>query len=197
MESGESCYRLFLEGDKAAFAQLVETYRPGLIRFVNAYVHNVHTAEDIAIDCFASLLVHPRRYRFSVPFKSYLYMLGRSRAVDWLRRQRRAQTVPPEEAEAELVSLDTPQQAAEDAGRFGHAAAAHKRREVGGEEPVVDSQLVRLDPGGELGCGEAGVAPVGRPVNQEALAGGGSKGVNDIELPIRETLGKDFGSVSG
>ena len=117
MESGESCYRLFLEGDKAAFAQLVETYRPGLIRFVNAYVHNVHTAEDIAIDCFASLLVHPRRYRFSVPFKSYLYMLGRSRAVDWLRRQRRAQTVPPEEAEAELVSLDTPQQAAEDAER--------------------------------------------------------------------------------
>ena len=63
------------------------------------------------------------------------------------------------------------QQAAEDARRLGHAAAAHESGEVGGEEPVVDSQPVRLDPGCELGSREAGVALVGRPVNQEALAG--------------------------
>lgn len=112
MDTGETSYRRFLDGDDAAFAALVELYRPGLIRFVNSYVHDLHTAEDIAVDCFAYLLVHPRRYRFTAPLKTYIYVLGRSRAVDWLRRARRARTVPLEDAENEAYTGFTPEEAA-------------------------------------------------------------------------------------
>ena len=118
MDAGESSYRRYLDGNKAAFASVVEQYRAGLIRFVNSYVHNVHTAEDIAIDCFAYLLVHPRRYRFTSPLKSYLYVLGRSRAIDWLRRAKRAETVPLESAENELSDDVSPETAAEETERL-------------------------------------------------------------------------------
>ncbi len=118
MQTAENRYRAFLNGDKAAFASLVEEYRPGLIRFVNSYVHDVHTAEDIAIDCFAYLLAHPGRYRFTSPLKSYLYTVGRSRAVDWLRRAKRAKTVPLEAAEEEIAFLYLPQDAAEQREKY-------------------------------------------------------------------------------
>ena len=133
MDAGESSYRRYLDGDKAAFASVVEQYRAGLIRFVNSYVHNVHTAEDIAIDCFAYLLVHPRRYRFTSPLKSYLYVLGRSRAIDWLRRAKRAETVPLESAENELSDDVSPETAAEESAP-----------EAGQQTPETDPQAEQI-----------------------------------------------------
>lgn len=88
MDHGESSYRRFLEGDRAAFDSIVNTYRMGLIFFINRFVRNIDTAEDIAIDVFVDILVHPKRYNFKVSLKTYLFMLGRSRALDHLRRRK-------------------------------------------------------------------------------------------------------------
>lgn len=38
---------------------------------------------------FTELIVHPRRYNFSVSLKTYLYMMGRSRALNYLKKQKR------------------------------------------------------------------------------------------------------------
>lgn len=86
MDHGESSYRRFLEGDETAFDSIVSTYRPGLILFINRFVRSLETAEDIAIDVFVEVLIHPKRYHFQASLKTYLYMLGRSRALDTLRR---------------------------------------------------------------------------------------------------------------
>ncbi|MGN1000287.1 MAG: RNA polymerase sigma factor [Faecousia sp.] len=86
MDHGESSYRRFLEGDQTAFDSIVSTYRPGLILFINRFVRNLETAEDIAIDVFVEVLIHPKRYHFQASLKTYLYMIGRSRALDALRR---------------------------------------------------------------------------------------------------------------
>lgn len=86
MDYGESSYRRFLEGDETAFDSIVTTYRPGLILFINRFVRNLETAEDIAIDVFVEVLIHPKRYHFQASLKTYLYMMGRSRALDALRR---------------------------------------------------------------------------------------------------------------
>ena len=88
MDNGASSYRRFLNGEESAFDEImVEYFRP-LVFFIDRYVHDVHTAEDIAIDVFSDLIVHRRRYNFKVSFKSYLFMLGRSRALDWLRHRK-------------------------------------------------------------------------------------------------------------
>ncbi len=107
MDNGASSYRRFLEGEESAFEEILETYREGLTFFINRYVCNETEAEDIAIDVFTYILLHKHRYNFKTSFKTYLYMLGRSRALDYLRKQKRlvftglenagAEATPPEE----------------------------------------------------------------------------------------------------
>ena len=88
MDNGASSYRRFLDGDESAFDELMEELFRGLVFFINGFVQDIHTAEDIAIDTFSDLLVHRHRYNFKVSLKTYLYMVGRSRALDHIKHRR-------------------------------------------------------------------------------------------------------------
>ena len=124
MDNGACSYRRFLNGEESAFDEIMaELFRP-LVFFIDRYVHDVHTAEDIAIDVFSDLIVHPRRYNFKTPLKTYLFMLGRTRALDCLRHRRvlavteldEARDVPGEElALEEAVLADERKRAVNDA----------------------------------------------------------------------------------
>ena len=89
MDYGESSYRRYLDGDKDAFDDLMKAYFDPLVFFLCRYLRDPHLAEDVAIDVFTELVVHPHRYHFGVTLKTYLFMLGRSRALNVLRRQKR------------------------------------------------------------------------------------------------------------
>lgn len=89
MDNGSDNYRRYLGGDENAFTAIVEEYRDGLIFFINRFLQDPATAEDIAIDVFAELIVHPRRYDFRASLKTYLYTMGRSRALNHLKHRRR------------------------------------------------------------------------------------------------------------
>ena len=82
MDNGACSYRRFLDGDESAFDEIMKELFDGLVFFFNRYVYDIHTAEDLAIDVFSELIVHRRRYNFRVSMKTYLFMLGRSRALD-------------------------------------------------------------------------------------------------------------------
>ncbi|MBQ6702902.1 MAG: sigma-70 family RNA polymerase sigma factor [Clostridia bacterium] len=88
MDNGACSYRRFLDGDESAFDEIMDEYFRGLVFFIDRYVHNVHASEDIAIDVFSDLIVHKKRYNFKVSLKTYLYMLGRSRALDHLKHNK-------------------------------------------------------------------------------------------------------------
>ena len=88
MDNGACSYRRFLDGDEDAFDEIMKELFHSLVFFVDRYVHDIHTAEDIAIDVFSDLVVHKNRYNFKVSLKTYLFMLGRSRAIDHLRRKK-------------------------------------------------------------------------------------------------------------
>lgn len=109
MENGESSYRRYLDGDEDAFDDLIKRYRDSLTFFINRFVHDLDTAEDLAIDTFLYLIVHPLRYNFRTPLKTYLFMIGRCRALDYLKHQKKFTMVELSEAEHELpecVSLE-------------------------------------------------------------------------------------------
>lgn len=93
MDHGASSYRRYLSGDEDAFAEIVKEYFDHLVFFIARYVTDLAAAEDIAMDVFAWLIVHKNRYNFSVSLKTYLFMLGRSRALDHIRHRSRLQTV--------------------------------------------------------------------------------------------------------
>lgn len=89
MDNGAGSYRRFLNGDDDAFDDILNAYRNSLTFFINRYINDVSAAEDIAIDCFMELIVHHRKYNFKTSLKTYLFMLGRSRAIDYIRRRQR------------------------------------------------------------------------------------------------------------
>lgn len=88
MDYGACSYRRFLDGEESAFDEIMKELFHGLVFFVDRYVHDVHAAEDIAIDVFSDLIVHKHRYNFKVSLKTYLYMIGRSRALDYLKHRK-------------------------------------------------------------------------------------------------------------
>ena len=93
MDNGASSYRRFLDGDESAFECIMKELFRGLVFFIDGFVHDTHAAEDIAIDVFSDLIVHRHRYNFKVSLKTYLYMIGRSRALDHIKHRRRIEFV--------------------------------------------------------------------------------------------------------
>ena len=88
MDNGASSYRRFLAGDESAFDEIIKEYFHGLVFFINRYVQDLHAAEDIAIDALSDLIVHRHRYHFGTSLKTYLFMMGRSRALDYIKHRK-------------------------------------------------------------------------------------------------------------
>ena len=106
MDKGAESYRRFLDGDDDALGEIVDLYREGLILFIYRYVANLADAEDLAEDVFVELIVNPERYSFRSSLKTYIFTLGRNKAVDFVRKQSRIRpTQEPEERLAELADL--------------------------------------------------------------------------------------------
>ena len=75
MENGEESYRRFLNGDESGFEDVVKLYRSSLELFINRYVNNIYVAQDLAVDTFVYLITHSKKYNFSTPLKTYLFMI--------------------------------------------------------------------------------------------------------------------------
>ena len=118
MDNGASSYRRYLEGDQTAFDEIMGLYRNSLTFFINRFVHDIDAAEDLAIDTFMYLIVHRCRYNFKTSLKTYLFMIGRSRALDYIKHRRKFTEVELSEAEGEqevtleeIILLDERRQA--------------------------------------------------------------------------------------
>ena len=105
MDNGASSYRRFLDGDESAFGCIMRELFHGLVFFIDGFVHDTQAAEDIAIDTVSDLIVHRHRYNFKVSLKTYLYMVGRSRALDYLKHRKTIRFV--EISEANEISDDS------------------------------------------------------------------------------------------
>ncbi|MBE6607713.1 MAG: RNA polymerase sigma factor [Ruminococcaceae bacterium] len=92
MDNGASSYRRYLSGDENAFDEIMENYFDSLIFFIDRYVHDTSAAEDIAIDTFTYMITNPHKYDFRVTLKTYLFMIGKSRALNYLKHRAKFQT---------------------------------------------------------------------------------------------------------
>lgn len=86
MEQDKRDYEIFLGGDNAGFERLVLRYKDALIQFIMRYVRDIYLAEDLAQDAFVEVLLHKERYRMDMAFKTYLYTIGRNKAIDYIRK---------------------------------------------------------------------------------------------------------------
>ncbi len=126
MDKAAESFRRYLQGDGSAINEVMEELFFPLVFFINRYVQDLHAAEDLAMDAVTELLVRPRRYNFQVSLKTYLFLLGKSRALSYLRRRKRLRE--------EALSEDTP----EELDQLEERVLADQRRKA------VNAALARL-----------------------------------------------------
>ena len=130
MDNGASSYRRFLNGDESAFESIMQELFHGLVFFLHGYVHDPQVAEDLAIDTFSDLIVHRHRYNFKVTLKTYLYMVGRSRALDYLKRKKRLRFDELSEALPDEAMILEDRMLADERKRAVHTAMAKLPEEM-------------------------------------------------------------------
>jgi RNA polymerase sigma-70 factor, ECF subfamily len=92
-------------GDAAAFQVLYERYRNPLFRFAYRLLGSVEAAEDVAHDCFLSLIKEPGRFDASrASLRTYLFAAARNQAAK--RYQTFGREAPIEELLEEPSSAD-------------------------------------------------------------------------------------------
>ena len=85
MDQDKILYRKFLNGDKTAFEEIILKHRNNLVYFIFKYVKDKDIAEDIFQDVALYLIERKEVYDFKYSFKTFLYMVAKSKALNYLR----------------------------------------------------------------------------------------------------------------
>ncbi len=99
MGNGESSYRRFLAGDNEGLYEIICTYQTGLILYLNSYVQNIHTAEDMAESTFVELMIKRPKFSGKSSFKTWLFAIGRNITAKRFRKLAKLSVVPLESQE--------------------------------------------------------------------------------------------------
>ena len=86
-EYGESSYRRFLRGEKAALEELVTAFSDSLVRYAYSLVKDPVIAEEVMEDCFAALFMKAPKLQSDEHLKRYLYRVAHNKSMDHLRRR--------------------------------------------------------------------------------------------------------------
>ena len=111
MDNGASSYRRFRDdGDESGLVEIIRDYKDGLILYLNSFVSNIHTAEELAEDTFVLLGIKKPKDKGNGSFKTWLYTIGRNVAIDYLRKNSKKTEISIDELselESEQQSLET------------------------------------------------------------------------------------------
>ncbi len=89
MEEDKRLYMEFLNGNQASFETIVDKYIHRIIYFIFGFVKKFDVAEDLAQDVFVYLLVNKENYNFDYNLKTYLYMIAKCRAFNYLNKMKK------------------------------------------------------------------------------------------------------------
>lgn len=92
-------YRKYLAGDEGAFGEIVKEYSDQLLYFTYRIVGNFRDAEEITSDAFVQIAVKKKAFRGDSGLKTYLFSIGRNKAVDLIRKNASRREIPTEDAE--------------------------------------------------------------------------------------------------
>lgn len=99
MDNGASSYRRFLEGDESGLNEIVNIYGDNLMLFINGFVNNLSIAEEIMEDVFMELVVKRHKFREESTFKTYLFKIGRNKAINVIKKNKRYTYIEDKEIE--------------------------------------------------------------------------------------------------
>ncbi|MBQ8248321.1 MAG: RNA polymerase sigma factor [Clostridia bacterium] len=86
MDIGASSYRRYLDGDDTGIAEIIKEYKDGLTLYINGYVNNIFTAEDLMEETFFKLAAKRPHFSGKCTFKTWLFAIARNVTIDYLRK---------------------------------------------------------------------------------------------------------------
>lgn len=93
MDKGSESYRRYLDGDDGGIIEIVRDYKDGLILYLRGFVADIHLAEELAEEAFVKIVTKKPRFKENSSFKTWLYAIARNVALDYLRKNKRTETV--------------------------------------------------------------------------------------------------------
>ena len=103
MEEDKILYKKFLSGDENSFNVIVEKYKNNLIYFITRYVKNIEIAEDIFQDTILYILENKEKYDFNFSLKTYMYMIAKSRSINYINKNDKVQEMPEDLVDEKLL----------------------------------------------------------------------------------------------
>lgn len=88
-KTDKELYKEFLIGNKESFEKIVIRHKDSIIYFIQRYVKSVDIAEDLAQDVFVYILINKKNYKFEYSLKTYLYTIAKSKALNYIKREKR------------------------------------------------------------------------------------------------------------
>ncbi|MGN1310625.1 MAG: RNA polymerase sigma factor [Clostridia bacterium] len=82
-------YQEFLNGNNEALNKILERYKNNLIYFISRYTKNIEASEDIFQDVVLYILEKKEIYDFKYSFKTYLYTIAKSRAINYIKKEKK------------------------------------------------------------------------------------------------------------
>jgi RNA polymerase sigma-70 factor (ECF subfamily) len=94
------------DGDRSAFARLIERYWDRLYRWLYHLTRDRHAAEDLTQETFLKALAAIHSFRPGSNFRAWVFRIGHNNFVNQKRSERRTKHQLPEDAAGpELVGL--------------------------------------------------------------------------------------------
>ena len=115
MDKGYESYRKFLAGDKKGLVEIMELYSDSLVAFINGFVHNESTAEDLMQDTYLELIIKENSFKGESQFKTWLFRIARNKAIDHIRKHRRI--IPVDDSFVFLPDFQSVEKSTEDSER--------------------------------------------------------------------------------
>ena len=104
-------------GDREAFGELFERYRPGIVALAMRRVRNADEAEELTQDVFIQAMQKIEQLRVPEAFGGWLRQIVHRMAINRMTRTRSALPCDPETLEATCLAEGTPDAVAEDRER--------------------------------------------------------------------------------
>ena len=98
MCDGSSSYNRFLSGDRDTIDEVIRDYKDGLIYYIYSIIGDMDISEEAATDVFIKLYVDKPKFKEGGAFKTWLYTIGRNKALDYIRKKSKIPQVPIENA---------------------------------------------------------------------------------------------------
>ena len=98
-KTDKELYKEFLLGNNKSFEEIVKRHKNSIIYFIQRYTKSIDISEDLAQDVFLYVLIHKKNYRFEYSLKTYLYTIAKSKALNYIKREKRIVAIDEKEYE--------------------------------------------------------------------------------------------------